>query len=121
MSRECIHVDDTTSYRYYKLWYNSKEDAAITARRINAGIDFRANMKAREKMSVNTYYLYMSLITLPPNREWLLSEIYLPNSLSDEAIQQGFQELSDLGYLVLSNKRRSAITIFESPHLKPKS
>ena len=121
MSRECVHVDDTTSYRYYNLWYDSKEDAAITARRINTGIDFRANLKAREKMSVNAYYLYMSLITLPQKREWLLSEIFLPNTLSDDAIQQAFQELSDLGYLALTNKRKSAITIFESPRLKPKS
>ena len=120
MSRECVHVDDTTTYRYYNLWYNSKDDAAISIRRINTGIDFRANKKAREQMTANTYLLYMSLITLPQNREWILSELYLDEntSLSEEDIVQGLQDLSELGYLTLTNKRRSAITIFEAPHLK---
>ena len=122
MSRECVHVDDTTSYRYYNLWYNSKDDAAISIRRINTGIDFRANKKAREQMTANTYLLYMSLITLPQNREWILNELYLDEntSLSEEDIVRGLQDLSELGYLTLTNKRRSAITIFEAPHLKPR-
>ena len=122
MSRECVHVDDTTTYRYYNLWYNSKDDAAISIRRINTGIDFRANKKAREQMTANTYLLYMSLITLPQNREWILNELYLDEntSLSEEDIVRGLQDLSELGYLTLTNKRRSAITIFESPHLKPR-
>ena len=122
MSRECVHVDDTTTYRYYNLWYNSKDDAAISIRRINTGIDFRANKKAREQMTANTYLLYMSLITLPQNREWILNELYLDEntSLSEEDIVQGLQDLSELGYLTLTNKRRSAITIFEAPHLKPR-
>ena len=123
MSRECVHVDDTTSYRYYNLWYDSKEDAAITARRINTGIDFRANTTARQQMSANTYLLYMSLITLPLKKQWILSELHLDTntSLSEDDIVHGLQELSDLGYLALTNKRKSAITIFESPHLKSKS
>ena len=120
MSRECIHIDDEKTYRYYNLWYDSKEDAAINVLRINTGIDFRANMNARKQMSATTYLLYMSLITLPQNREWILSELYLDEntSLSEEDIVQGLQDLSDLGYLTLTNKRRSAITIFETPHLK---
>ena len=122
MSRECVHVDDTTTYRYYNLWYNSKDDAAISIRRINTGIDFRANKKAREQMTANTYLLYMSLITLPQNREWILSDLDLDErtSLSEEDIVRGLQDLSELGYLTLTNKRRSAITIFEAPHLKPR-
>ena len=122
MSRECVHVDDTTTYRYYNLWYNSKDDAAISIRRINTGIDFRANKKAREQMTANTYLLYMSLITLTQNREWILSDLDLDErtSLSEEDIVRGLQDLSELGYLTLTNKRRSAITIFEAPHLKPR-
>lgn len=120
MSQECIHIDDENTGRYYNIWYDSKENAAISIRRIKTGIDFRANKEARKQMSANTYLLFMSLITLPPNKEWLLNELCLEvnTALSEEDIVQGLQDLSELGYLVLTDKRRSAITIFEAPRLK---
>lgn len=121
MSRECVHVDDTTTYRYYNLWYNSKDDAAISIRRINAGIDFRANKKAREQMTANTYLLYMSLITLPMENKWLLSKLNLleNTTLTEASILDGLQELTDLGYLTLDDKRSASMSLWESPRLKP--
>ena len=120
MSQECIHIDDENTGRYYNIWYDSKENAAISIRRIKTGIDFRANKEARKQMSANTYLLFMSLITLPPNKEWLLNELCLEvnTALSEEDIVQGLQDLSELGYLVLTDKRRSAVTILEAPRLK---
>lgn len=120
MSQEFIRVEDETSGRYYSLWYNSCFDAVITVKRINSGIDFRANKEARKQMSANTYLLYMSLITLPTNKQWLLSEVNptVNAALTEESIVQGLHELSDLGYLVLTDKRRSAVTILEAPRLK---
>ena len=120
MSQECIHIDDENTGRYYNIWYDSKENAAISNRRIKTGIDFRANKEARKQMSANTYLLYMSLITLPTNKQWLLSEVNptVNAALTEESIVQGLHELSDLGYLVLTDKRRSAVTILEAPRLK---
>lgn len=120
MSREFIRVENDIGGRYYSLWYNSRFDAAITVKRINSGIDFRANKEARKQMSANTYLLYMSLITLPTDNQWLLSEINptVNTVLTEDDIVHGLEELSELGYLVLTDKRRSAITILEAPRLK---
>lgn len=79
MSSEYVHVENEMGGRYYNIWYESRLDAAISVKRINSGIDFRANKEARKLMSADTYLLllYMSLITLQTNRQWILSELHL--------------------------------------------
>ena len=120
MSNECFRVEEDLHGRYYNLWYNSRFDATISVNRINSGIDFRANKEARKQMSANTYLLYMSLITLPTDKQWILSELHLAENtaLSEDDIAQGLQDLSTLGYLVLIDKRRSSVILLEAPHLK---
>ena len=121
MSWESFRVEEDTHGRYYSVWYNSRWDKAFRVKRINAGIDFKANKEARKCMTPDTYLLYMSLITLPMENKWLLSKLNLleNTTLTEASILEGLQELTDLGYLTLDDKRSASMSLWESPRLKP--
>jgi len=72
-------------------------------------------------MTPDTYLLYMSLITLPMENKWLLSKLSLleNTTLTEASILEGLQELTDLGYLTLDDKRSASMSLWESPLLKP--
>lgn len=116
MRQPHIHVEFSLSGRFFDIPLDS-DDIVIMSRRINRGIDFKANRDARKRLSANTYLLYMSLITLP-GKEWILRKLNLSEntSLTPELVASGLEELVRLEYMTQSTFDGHPVwVIWESP------
>lgn len=116
MSQPHIHVEFSLSGRFFDIPLDS-DDLIIVPRRINKGIDFKANKDARKRLSATTYLLYMSLISLPA-KEWSLHKLNLSEntSLTPELVASGLEELIRLEYMTQSSFDGHQIwVIWESP------
>lgn len=116
MRQPHIHVEFSLSGRFFDIPLHS-DDLIIFPRRINKGIDFKANKDARKRLSANTYLLYMSLITLPA-KEWILRKLNLSDNtpLTPELVASGFEELVRLEYMTQSSFDGHPVwIIWESP------
>ena len=78
MKQPHVHVGFSHSGRFFDIPLY-EDDIVIMPRRINSGIDFKANRDARKRLSANAYLLYMrcdgKLISSAPSTA---QAVYLP-------------------------------------------
>lgn len=79
----------------------AKNQKVIKIHRIQNSINFEANNKAQEELSISAYVLYMYLIKHEQGRVWALSskDVYNKVHLTDRTYPKAVQELIDKDYL----------------------